>query len=258
MPRRPTPSRPPLSRRDFLRLLSAAGASALIPRGAWALGPSSKLVFGLLDYGPGSDPRPTALRRLAWEVVKRTSVEAELEAQHLSVDAPELFLRPFLVLAGAGALPPLSPAHAARLRTHLTYGGTLLIDSSEGGPGSPFDQSARAWAAQILPKAPLQNLPRKHVLYKSFYLLDEPSGRARRSPYLEGAELDGRFAIIYSQNDLLGAWARDDLGMWEHEVDPRRRELAFRLGVNLVMYSMCGDYKDDQVHLPFIRKRRRS
>ena len=29
------------------------------------------------------------------------------------------------------------------------------------------------------------------------------------------------------------------------------------MGVNLAMYATCLDYKDDQVHLPFILKRRR-
>ena len=53
---------------------------------------------------------------------------------------------------------------------------------------------------------------------------------------------------------------RDNYGTWEHECYPggeRQRELAFRLGVNLVMYALCLDYKTDQVHVPFIMKRRR-
>jgi hypothetical protein len=29
-----------------------------------------------------------------------------------------------------------------------------------------------------------------------------------------------------------------------------------RLGVNVAMYALCTDYKDDAVHLPFILKRR--
>jgi hypothetical protein len=35
-----------------------------------------------------------------------------------------------------------------------------------------------------------------------------------------------------------------------------QREAAVRLGVNLVMYALCLDYKDDQVHAPFILRRR--
>ena len=37
----------------------------------------------------------------------------------------------------------------------------------------------------------------------------------------------------------------------------RPGERAFRLGVNLVMYALCLDYKEDQVHIPFILKKRR-
>ena len=47
--------------------------------------------------------------------------------------------------------------------------------------------------------------------------------------------------------------------MWEHEVLPggdEQREKAFRLGVNLAMYATCLDYKTDQVHVPFILRRR--
>ena len=35
----------------------------------------------------------------------------------------------------------------------------------------------------------------------------------------------------------------------------RQRELAYRFGVNLAMYAMTGNYKADQVHIPFILER---
>jgi hypothetical protein len=35
----------------------------------------------------------------------------------------------------------------------------------------------------------------------------------------------------------------------------RQRELAFRFGVNLVMYALTGNYKADQVHLDAILER---
>ena len=71
---------------------------------------------------------------------------------------------------------------------------------------------------------------------------------------------DDRAVIAYSQNDLGGAWQRDDMGNFEFVCEPggeRQREMAFRLGVNLVMYALCLDYKSDQVHVPFIMRRRR-
>ena len=35
----------------------------------------------------------------------------------------------------------------------------------------------------------------------------------------------------------------------------RQREMAFRFGVNLVMYTLTGNYKSDQVHVPAILER---
>jgi hypothetical protein len=68
-----------------------------------------------------------------------------------------------------------------------------------------------------------------------------------------------RIAVVYSRHDLGGAFQRDKLGAWSHAVVPggaAQRELAIRLGVNLVLYALCTDYKDDQVHAPFIMRRR--
>ena len=35
----------------------------------------------------------------------------------------------------------------------------------------------------------------------------------------------------------------------------RQREMAYRFGVNVVMYALIGNYKSDQVHLRFILER---
>jgi hypothetical protein len=35
----------------------------------------------------------------------------------------------------------------------------------------------------------------------------------------------------------------------------RQRELAFRTGINIVMYSLTGNYKADQVHIPALLER---
>ncbi len=247
-----------LTRRRLLALAALGLPGLALPKWAFGLGSSSKLVFALLEHGPGSDPRPTALRRLAWEIVKRTSIECELDTVRLGASSPALFKHPLLVLAGKGAFSDHTPGEVASLRRYLTYGGTLFVDSNEAGKGLAFDTSVRALLKRVLPRNPLTPIDRNHVLYKSFYLLDGPGGRVIRRPYLEGIILDGRIAVIYSQNDFLGAWARDDLGTWELEMDARRRELAFRFGLNLVMYTLCLDYKDDQVHLPFILRRRKT
>jgi hypothetical protein len=37
--------------------------------------------------------------------------------------------------------------------------------------------------------------------------------------------------------------------------DPRQREMALRGGVNLVIYTLTGNYKADQVHVPALLER---
>ena len=69
-----------------------------------------------------------------------------------------------------------------------------------------------------------------------------------------------RTAILYSKNDLMGAWSRRADGTFVHDsLDSGEagRERAFRLGANIVLYALNVDYKSDQVHIPFILKRRR-
>ena len=249
----------PHSRRAFLRGAAAAAASLALPRAARALGDPSKLALGLVQHGGSWNPRPSALRRLGWELTRRTSIEVANEPVAVRLDRPGLHRHPFLVLAGTGAMPPLHEAERAALRRHLQYGGFLLVDSADGSDGGGFDASARRELAKVLPAAPLAPVARDHVLNKSFYLLDHQGGRVLVKPWVEAQSLDGRLAVVYSQNDLGGAWARSELGEWEYPCTPggeAQRETAIRIGVNLAMYALCTDYKDDAVHLPFILRRR--
>jgi hypothetical protein len=250
------------SRRDALRLLAGLPAAALLcSSAARALGPRSKVRLAQVLYAGGNaQPRPTGLRRLAWEAEKRTSIDVALDPVLIRLADKALFEHPFLYLGGDKSFELFPAAELDRLRLFLVYGGFLLIDSADARPGGGFDQSVRRLVSSLLPKQPLQKLKVDHTVAKSFYLLDRPVGRVASVPYLEGVEQDGRLLLLYSQNDLAGAWSRDNFGQWEYAVYPggdQQRELAARWGINILMYALCVDYKADQVHIPFILKRRR-
>jgi len=69
---------------------------------------------------------------------------------------------------------------------------------------------------------------------------------------------DGVSTILITSNDFAGAWATDDTGAYLYPTVPaeaRQRELAYRAGVNIVMYAMTGNYKADQVHVPALLER---
>lgn len=215
----------------------------------------------LLRYPGGEwNPRPRGLARLAWELRKRTSVAIDLTVGAVDPATDELFAHPLVFWQGDQPFPALPAAAVVKLRQYLTKGGTLLVDVSDAKPGGGFDTSVRRELARILPGTALERVSQEHVLYKSFYLLDRHGGRVNAKPFLEGMLVGQRLAVIVSSNDLAGAMARDEFGQWEYDVElggDATREVTFRLGVNVVMYAMCLDYKDDQVHIPFILQRRR-
>jgi hypothetical protein len=251
-----------LTRRAFGKLGAAAAVAALAGRArpAHAIGDHSLFRFARIAIPGLPDPRPTALRRLSWDLVRRTSLVTASDPVTLRLNDPALFRHPFLVLSGdrGFALPP--EADLARLRRHITYGGFLLIDSAEGRAGGGFDESVRRLLAQTLPGELPARIADEHVLWKAFYVLHGGAGRVVAAPYVEGVERDRRLAVVYTQNDLEGALARDGFGRWEHEVVPggdEQREMAFRFGVNLVMYALCLDYKTEQAHIDYILRTRR-
>ena len=232
----------------------------LAARRALAFGEGARLTFAQVRHAGRWDPRPDGLSRLAWEISKRTSIETSPAVKSIGLADPDLFRYPFAVLSSDQSFPAPAENEIAELRRYLSYGGFLLVDDASATRGGAFEQSARQLVSRIVPGAQLGRVPRDHVLYKSFYLLDGPAGRLAATPDLLALELGGRLAVLYSGNDLVGALARDSLGAWEFEVTPGgelQREKSVRLGVNVAMYALCLDYKEDQVHIPFIMKRRR-
>jgi hypothetical protein len=243
-----------LSRRDLAFVVT------LFPRWVRALGNSSRFQLGLVKHRGVWDSRLSALRRLAFELGARTSVEVNLEVLPLSLDSPSLFDAPFLVLTGEGELPPFSSTEIESLRRYLTYGGCLFADASDASDGSGFDVGFRREMSRVFPQNLLQKLPAKHVLFKTFFLLDTAPGRVLNKPFVEAILVQKRATVLYSQNDVLGALSRDASGAFEFEPTPggsRQREMATRLALNVAMYALCLDYKDDAVHLPLIMNRRR-
>ncbi len=245
--------------RFFICVICAMGGFLFLPHHILAMGEASKFTFAQLEYSGGNwNPRPHVGKRLMWELTKRTSVEARIDTVIFRADDVKIFEYPFLYMSGDQEFPPFSEKEMSNLKLYLEFGGTLLIDDCLGKSDFGFDKSIRREIKRLFPDKLLEKLPKDHTIFKSFYLLNQAYGRTIEKSYLEGITIENRAAIIYSQNDLGGAWAKDPLGSWEYQVIPggeTQRSMAFRLGINIIMYALTGDYKQDQVHLPFILKR---
>ncbi len=219
--------------------------------------PLSLFHIAQLKYSGGEwNPRPHAVRHLLAEVDRRTSIVTAHEATAVAATDPRLADWPFLYWAGDGAMSPLHDNEVLALRRYVKSGGMIFVDAADDN----FEQSARHELQRILPEGHLGQIPEENVLYKTFYLVSSHGGRSLKHPYLEAMLDEDRLAVVLSSNDHGGAWARDDFGRYDFEVSPGgegQREMALRFGINLVMYALCLDYKDDQVHIPFIMRRRK-
>jgi hypothetical protein len=196
----------------------------------------------------------------------RTSVEpGDPVGLDLEKDEPRLY--PLIYWPITSTQPNLTPRASAALDRYLRTGGILFIDTRDqqlsfDRPLGGNPDLKRLLAGIEMP--PLIVMPPDHVLTKSFYLLSEMPGRwVGGKVWIEsgsGRVNDGVTTLIIGANDYAGAWATDQRGRGLNPVTPggeTQREMSYRVGVNLVMHALTGNYKDDQVHIQDIMQRLR-
>jgi hypothetical protein len=182
----------------------------------------------------------------------------------LDVEKDELAFFPLLYWRVPATPGVLSPLAAKRLSDYLRHGGIIMIDTADqmGFGGDADTAGSLRHLLRDMDVPPLIPAPPDHVLTKSFYLMRDFPGRYDGGVIWveqgEGRVNDGVSGIIIGSNDWAGAWAMDEGGRPMFATVPggdRQRELAYRFGVNLVMYALTGNYKSDQVHVPAILER---
>jgi hypothetical protein len=220
------------------------------------------------------------LQGLTLFLAQRTALEAG-EPIGLDPARDELAFYPLIYWPVVPSAPKPSREALERIDAYMKQGGTVLFDTRDaveappgigGGTRGPGMQALRSILSSLdIPE--LEPVPRDHVLTKTFYLLkdfpgrfstgqlwveataatneDEPTARPARAG-------DGVSSIIITSNDFAGAWAMRQDGQAMLPLvssEPRQREFAFRAGVNIVMYTLTGNYKADQVHVPALLER---
>ncbi len=218
-------------------------------------------VFSQLIYKGGDwDPYPSMFRELEYFVTTTTSIKFYPERRSIRLRDGDLFNSPFLYIAGNGEFDELSDQEIEMMRRYLKGGGIIFADDCQARKNYGFDRSFRREIKRVLPGMEFEKIPKSHVIYRSFYLNPETVGTRDINSYLEGISLDDRMAIIYSQNDMSGVWARDKLGNWFKECMPggeKQRLESQKLFVNIIFYTLCDTYKKDTIHVPFIKRKLR-
>jgi hypothetical protein len=216
-----------------------------------------KFRFCVLKHDGIYLPHPDSPESILMYIKSTTSIDPPLKEVAVEIGA-QIFDYPFLYLSAKGTLPEFTKKEIEFLFRHLNAGGFLLIDEAENYGLDDFYFSVKEFAKQIFPDLKFEKISPDDVIFKSFYLRPKVAGRVNVSPYLFGIKKDGRWVIVYSRYDLLGAWAREEYGKFMYECSPggeAQRLEAMKLTVNIIMYSLTGTYKQDIIHKEFIERK---
>jgi len=221
-----------------------------------------------LAYVRTGDARIDAISRaglvnLSRESTRRSAVEPA-DPTAIDIETDELLFFPMIYWPVTPEAPALSTEAAGRVSAYIQSGGLIVFDTRDGLSGadrrSPHPGLVRTLESIDVP--PLARMSSDHVLSRTFYLLREFPGRYAGSEVWveadpDGSSRDGASGVVIGSADWAAAWAVDASGqaMAPVEGGPRQREMAVRFGVNLAMYALTGNYKDDQVHVPAILQR---
>ena len=246
--------------------LTDAPAQAQGSDDAYALEATTQARLAFVRTGvPAIDEVSRAgLTGLSRVLNRRTAVEAA-DPMGVQLGRDELAFFPLLYWPVTREQRPLDSAAVDAINTFLTNGGTILFDLRRPDTASQMlgqGSSALRTLTRDVAIPSLIPVPPDHVLTKAFYLMQDFPGRfAGSTLWIQAAEgnvNDGVSSVIIGANDWAAAWATDGQGRPLFPAVPggeRQREMAYRFGVNLVMYALTGNYKTDQVHVPYILER---
>ena len=253
-----------------VRASALALACVLGTHAAWALDSNSNPALATrLGYIGTGDAQIDSVSRAGLEglsdYVNLRTAATLVEPDEVAPGQTDLSFYPLLYWPITADEAPLTPAQAQALNDYMSRGGIILIDTRDSGSGAGFapgTETALRRVARGLVIPPLAPLTTEHVLARSFYLLSDFPGRYTGDTVWvqrdQDRTNDSVSPVIVGGNDWAAAWAVDADGRNPYAVIPggaRQRTLAYRFGVNLVMYALTGNYKGDQVHVPAILQR---
>ena len=237
---------------------------------------NTHLAYVLTGVGDVDRTSKLGLQGLSRVLARRTAVEP-IDPIGVNIENDELAFFPLLYWPVVENAQSLNEATLAKVDAYMKKGGMIIFDtrdfqnaipSADGSPSGNSKTLQRLIGKLDIPR--LEPVPENHVLTKSFYLLSSFPGRwdggelwveARsKSPggSTRAGRTDGVSSILITSNDFAAAWALDDRNTPLFPVVPGgelQREWAFRVGVNIVMYALTGNYKADQVHIPALLER---
>ncbi|MFP4015171.1 MAG: DUF4159 domain-containing protein [Chitinispirillaceae bacterium] len=197
-----------------------------------AIAQECELTVARLKYGGGGDwyTGPSMLPNLVKAAKGRTKMPLCDSVAVVEISDQRLFHFPFLFMTGHGEVR-FTSQERMRLRKFLIGGGFLWADDNYG-----MDKSFRREMNALFPENPLVPVPSDHPIFKSYYDLPglpkihDHDGEPAKA---FGIFFEGRLVVFYTYSADIGNGMED---IQVHNVGKERRELALRMGVNVLSW----------------------
>ncbi|ALE03567.1 DUF4159 domain-containing protein [Bartonella ancashensis] len=195
----------------------------------------------------------------------------------LDLDKDELAFYPLIYWPIDPDSPLPTQKNLEKINAFMKHGGAVLFDTRDQmntnltleETANPATQKLRTILRKLNILA-IEPATIDHVVSRSFYIMPDFPGRYRNSPlWVESSSInkknsnsittgDNVSSLFITANDFAGAWALNEKEMWKYPLIPNdymQRLWAFRAGLNIVMYTLTGNYKADQIHVPALLER---
>lgn len=205
------------------------------------------LEIAKLRHDGGWDTAPLALRNLLSALNRQVGTVATTKQKDFVASDERILDYPLLYMHGRQPFAFGEPERK-QLREYLQNGGVLFADACCGS--TQFDAAFRREMQKLFPNDKLTRIPVEHEMFTSRIGFDVREVRRRLpdvkgagqpldamvqkgEPYLEGIEIDGRLAVIYSRYDISCALEKQVSLVCNGYVP----EDALKLAINIVRYS---------------------
>ena len=189
------------------------------------------------------------LNLLSTEIGTKTSAVPK-DVVAVDIERDEIAVFPFIYWPVTANAPRLSEKAQQKVQNYINAGGLIVFDT--GYAGGNAQNALTNMLGNVIIK-PLVQMDRKHTLTKTFYLVADLTGSRNGTIWVEAPGSRGSDNV---SSVIIGdkMWARAWVGM-AAQTNEDERNLVLRSGINMVMYALTGNYKEDQIHIPSILER---
>jgi hypothetical protein len=227
--------------------------SYAVAQRAWSKNAASKMNFVDADTTTGDKvylaqvvydgewkTRHAGLSVLLQTFNLKTEIPVKYGLKEMRLSDAKIFDAPLLYITGHESFR-LKKEEATRLRQYLTNGGFLFAEACCGRKG--FDLAFRQQMQALFPDYPMKPIPEGNALFGLPNRVSQVGvtpalaaqlGTQTTRPDLEGIEIDGHYAVIYSPFGMAGGWEMSQ-SPYAYGYDGPNSVL---LGQNILMYAV--------------------